>query len=57
MDSSLEKAGALHTEHAAVMNDAFRSMSEEAAEEVQPPTVTPDALAALSASKPAGCRP
>ncbi len=37
MDSSLEKAGALHTEHAAVMDDAFRSMSEEAAEEVQPP--------------------
>jgi hypothetical protein len=34
MDCSLEKAGALHTEHAAVMNDAFRSMSEEAADEV-----------------------
>ena len=37
MDSSLEKAGALHTEHAAVMDDALSSMSEEAAEEVQPP--------------------
>jgi hypothetical protein len=36
MDLRLEKAGALDSEHAIVMNDALRSTSEEAAQQVAP---------------------
>jgi len=36
MEHSLEKAHMLDSEHMAVLNDAFRSTSQDAEQEVQP---------------------
>ena len=36
MEHSLEKASKLDTEHMAVLNDAFRSTSQDAEQEVKP---------------------